>query len=250
VLRYAKCPSILIDGSGAAAPQRYESGVVEQLDRIRRSQVGSALLWAVHDDGVLRRREVYIVSHAAGAHRRGRGSGRCPVVWDGRGTDDRLLHELVHALRRIREQSNRIGAAHNDHENEEEFFASLVTNIYRSEQYNGPLPGDPSDRALPGPPANRSEEFLGKGAAPPSRGQLENRRLVNKFVCENWGLCNSICWNVAAAFNPIREYLYDPGLYPHDPDTAPVTAMSGREGRGAEMVPQTGQKPSEGIQRG
>jgi hypothetical protein len=48
--------------------------------------------------------------------------------------------------------------------------------------------------------------------APPSRGHLENRQLVNKFVCENWGLCNSICWNVTADFNPIREYLDGPGL--------------------------------------
>jgi hypothetical protein len=248
VLRYAKCPSILIDGSGAAAPQRYEGNVVEQLDKVLQTQIGSALLWAIYDDGVRRCREVSIVPHAARQCPRGTTAGGCVVVWDGRGKDDHLVHELVHALRRIRGQFNRIRTAH--HDNEEEFFATLVSDIYRSERDNEHRRGSHSDRALPGAPSNSSEEFLGKGAAPPSRGQLENRRLVNKFVCENWGLCNSICWNVTADFNPIREYLDGPGLYPHDPDTVRAAAKSGRGDRGDEVGLQTGQKPAKGMRPG
>jgi hypothetical protein len=248
VHRYAKCPSILIDGSGAAAPELFEGGVVEQLDKVLRTQIGSALLGTIHNDGVLRCREVWLVPHAARLDSRGTTPGRCLVVWDGRGTDDHLVHELVHALRRIRGKFQRIHTSR--HDNEEEFFATLVSNIYRSERNNEHRRGNHSDRALSGTPSNSSEEFLGKGAAPPSRAQLENRRLVHKFVCENWGLCNSICWNVTADFNPIREYLDDPGLYLHYSFTVCAAGKNGRGNGGGEVGLQTGQKPVRGIQLG
>lgn len=35
-----------------------------------------------------------------------------------------------------------------------------------------------------------------------------------------WGLCHKICHHVTADFNPLREYMRNAELYPHDPAKA------------------------------
>jgi hypothetical protein len=133
--------------------------------------------------------------------------------------DDQLLHELVHALREMRGELNQIPTDDKAWDNEEEFFAILVTNIYLSELGKKYLQGNHHDMGLLSPALSTSEKFLGKGVSSLSRTQLENRRLVNKFVTENWGLCTNIKDKVDAKFNPIREYLRNTGAYPFDPSS-------------------------------
>jgi hypothetical protein len=131
--------------------------------------------------------------------------------------DTTLLHELVHALREMRGQLNQVPTWQKGYDNEEEFFAILVANIYMSEQGRKNLRQDHHGKSRLDPALATSEGFLGKGASPPSRDLLENRRLVHKFVCENYGLSANI-WSVAnAAFNPIREFMCNSQFYPLHP---------------------------------
>ena len=86
-----------------------------------------------------------------------------------------------------------------------------------SEQGRKNLRQDHHGKSRLDPALATSEGFLGKGASPPSRDLLENRRLVHKFVCENYGLSANI-WSVAnAAFNPIREFMCNSQFYPLHP---------------------------------
>src|SRR5262249_20251154 len=144
--------------------------------------------------------------------------GVCPAYENlGYDKDELLLHGLVHALRELRGECSR-PTGDSDWMTEEEFFAGLVCNIYLSEKGKKDLRGNHPGCGPLTAPLNTSEGFLGKGAAPPSRAQLEHRRLVSKFVTQSRGLCDDICHKVTAAdFNPIREYLCYTSLYPHDP---------------------------------
>jgi hypothetical protein len=124
---------------------------------------------------------------------------------------------LVHALREMCGEFNQIPTENKDWDNEEEYFAILVTNIYLSERGKKYLGSNHHDFAPLSPSLSTSEKFLGKGVSPLSRTQLENRRLVNKFVTENRSLCTNIKDKVDAGFNPIGEYLRNTGAYPFDP---------------------------------
>jgi hypothetical protein len=133
------------------------------------------------------------------------------------GPDDYLVHELVHSLRQMRGQLNLVPTRTMGYENQEEYFAILLQNIYASEKGltilrrdhygDGPLPKSLST----------SETFLGKGQRPLSTEQLENRQLVIRLTNECLTLCGKILSHVHAAFNPIREYLLHTSEYPYDP---------------------------------
>ena len=136
------------------------------------------------------------------------------------GPDDILLHELVHSLREMHGQLTLYPTRTKGYDNEDEFFAILVQNIYASEKgitilrrdHHG---GSAIQRAL-----STSEGFLGKGQRPLSMEQLENRLLVRKLTNECFALCSNIRTHVRAPFNPISEYLCKPALYPYDPKLA------------------------------
>lgn len=144
-------------------------------------------------------------------------SGPCRPPWtaENRGADDFLLHELVHALRMIRGQLNQIPAWVKGYDNEEEFFAILIQNIYASEKGMRVLRADHTsaamDRSL-----RTSEDFLGKGkgSSQMTMELLMNRYLVNKFVCQNFDLARNLDGRVNAEFNPVFEYLKHANQYP------------------------------------
>src|SRR5262249_21765490 len=133
---------------------------------------------------------------------------------DDEGPDAILLHELVHGLRIQRGQFLRMPTWDKGYDNEEEFFAVLLANIYMSETGKTRLRADHHGQSKLRTDRNTSETFLGKGAASPTGSQLENRRLVHKLVCQNHVLCAHISGKVAAAFNPIREFMRNAQLYP------------------------------------
>jgi hypothetical protein len=148
--------------------------------------------------------------------RDGTSSGPCRL---GRGhaarmPDNVLVHELVHALRYMRGVLNMVPTLDKEYDNEEEFFAILVANIYMSETGRTLfLASHHSYDALPAE-LSTSEGFLGKAVSPPSNSHMENRRLVHKFVWQCYSLCSLLYGKVSAAFNPIREYMRNSQLYP------------------------------------
>jgi hypothetical protein len=121
------------------------------------------------------------------------------------------VHELVHALRHMLGVLDRAptAGALSEFEDEEEFFAMLVGNIYLSEMGGDDLRG--SHKALKVLPADlkTSAGFIGDHAF----GRAA-RGLVKKLAEECPDLCDLIARVVpltgasgAPVFNPIREYL-------------------------------------------
>jgi hypothetical protein len=113
-----------------------------------------------------------------------------------------LLHELVHAARFLGRDSNDrpLTGAMSGYDDEEEFFAVLVTNIYVSETGRTNLRKDHHGHVNLPPPLNRPEAFL---AIP------ENYRLIRTFCSQHPNIAPMIA-NANAAFNPIKTY-YDWG---------------------------------------
>jgi hypothetical protein len=143
-----------------------------------------------------------------------------PMFAQNRGPDDTLVHELVHSLREMRGQFTLFPTRTKGYDNEEEYFAVLIQNIYASEKGLTIFRRDHLGYAAQQRSLSSSEGFLGKDQLPLSLEQLENRLLVRKLTVE----CHSLCWNiqtrVKAAFNPIAEYMRNPTLYPYDPGLA------------------------------
>jgi hypothetical protein len=104
------------------------------------------------------------------------------------------------------------------YENEEEYFAVLIQNIYASEKGLTILRRDHLGYSAQQRSLSSSEGFLGKDQRPLSLEQLENRLLVRKLTVECHALCRGI--QTRAAFNPIAEYMRNPMLYPYDPTLA------------------------------
>ena len=132
------------------------------------------------------------------------------------GPDDCLVHELVHSLREMRGQLNLVPTRTTGYENQEEYFAILLQNIYGSEKGLTIFRGNHLTNARLSKSLSTSETFLGKGQRPLSMEQLENRQLVSRLTNECLILCRNVLSHVQAAFNPIREYLLNSSEYPYD----------------------------------
>lgn len=137
-----------------------------------------------------------------------------------RGADTTLVHELTHALRDMKGQLYLMPTLYQDYDNQEEFFAILVQNIYASEREKKTLMAGHHGGELARELAT-SEGFFGRqGQQPISLQQLENRLLVSRFIRENPDLCQDLSTRVTAPFNPVKEMIYNPGKYPYDPKLA------------------------------
>jgi hypothetical protein len=132
------------------------------------------------------------------------------------GPDDALVHELVHSLREMRGQLNLVPTRTTGYENQEEYFAILLQNIYGSEKGLTIFRGNHLTNARLSKSLSTSETFLGKGQRPLSTEQLENRQLVPRLTNECLTLCRNVLAHVRAAFNPISEYLRNSSEYPYD----------------------------------
>ncbi|MBZ5684984.1 MAG: hypothetical protein LAP86_08110 [Acidobacteriia bacterium] len=115
-------------------------------------------------------------------------------------TDEILLHELVHALRIVSKKLVLNDATDKGlimYENDEEFFAVLVENMYTSELHSAPLRSSHTgfmemDKHLQG-----SLEFF----------QVSGKAFekVKKFAMENQGLAKALS-NIEVPFNPLNAY--------------------------------------------
>ena len=155
-----------------------------------------------------------------------------PMFAQNRGPDDTLLHELVHSLREMQGKFTQYPTRTKGYDNEDEFFAILVQNIYASEKGITILRRDHTGARAIQRALSTSEGFLGKGQRPLSMEQLENRLLVRKLTSECFTLCANIRTRVRAPFNPISEYLRNPTLYPYDPKLAWAHPREHRTGPG------------------
>jgi hypothetical protein len=124
-----------------------------------------------------------------------------------------LIHELVHSLRQMRGLWNQVPTepALKNYENEEEFFAAVVENIYRSEKGSTYLLYGHESTTEMNETQKTSVGFLTDGFF-----GVPNRRLVNKFVNSVTDLCSNIRdhLDLGIKFNPIREFMYNKGKYP------------------------------------
>ena len=125
-------------------------------------------------------------------------------------------HMMLYSPILLRRLYNRIPTRTTGYDNQEEYFAVLLQNIYASEKGLTILRRDhhgfgPMLKSL-----STSETFLGKGQRPLSTEQLENRQLVSRLTNECLTLCRNVLSHVRAAFNPISEYLLNPSEYPYD----------------------------------
>jgi hypothetical protein len=143
------------------------------------------------------------------------GGCRLVVASSDTSNDTLLLHELIHSLRELRGQLNQVPTWIKSYDNQEEFFAVLVANIYTSEHGRKDLRANHHSFSLLAPHLNTSEKFFGKDLSAPWTEHYMNRKLVSKFVSENYGLCADINRHVHAEFNPIAEFMRHSELYPH-----------------------------------
>jgi hypothetical protein len=135
--------------------------------------------------------------------------------------DETLLHELVHSLRELLGQFYRYPTVVSDYDNEEEFFAILLVNIYISEKGGKVLRA--SHRGAFGalsPDLAGSEKFLGKDDPVITVEKFENRRLIKKLADQNYDICSTIAAHVTTDFNPIGEYMINGSRYPDNPTEA------------------------------
>lgn len=128
----------------------FESAVWTQLDIINNTKVGQTLLnmlnprekfWIVPDPDL----NYNAMTNRATA--KGRGGIRIrinPAQWIGT-FDDTLVHELVHALRLSHDRFRRKYLAHKGFPDSEEFIATQIANIYRSERGKKQLYGEYRD---------------------------------------------------------------------------------------------------------
>lgn len=139
--------------------------------------------------------------------------------------DETLLHEMVHSMRQMLGQSQRYPTVVSGYDNDEEFFAIVITNVYISEKGGKALRASHhgSYGALSADLAT-SEKFLGKGDAVITPEKFENRRLIQKLAGQNYDVCSTIAAHVQGEFNPIGEYMTNTRFYPDDPFKAYAAA--------------------------
>ena len=153
--------SVTLDSQGVA---NYERDVEQVLQTIQATKTGLAVFHKIVAHGVVRIKPMSAASIArwgrcnalafgqeheekvtGGLHRRAVdveftpqtwiASGGCAGKGPGSTIDEILLHELVHAMRNLGRDSNQVPLTGRLklYENEEEYFAILVANIYSSE---------------------------------------------------------------------------------------------------------------------
>ena len=231
----------LLDWSG----DDYETGTLNSLIKIDRSDVGRILLESIayhvkHNPGNLAHGILEIRPYAQGdcngssdsdlTNKRGqqlepvvhfwpkafaRGGACSKYLEDHRDEiggilpDEALFHELVHAFRMASGKST--NATHtpitrsglSNYDNEEEFIAVLVTNIYITDPSNKPastLRRDHHSFGVLESDVNQSFTFF--------RSSVSTYRLIEKFCKENPAFTRNLA-KVKSSFNPIAAFYQD-----------------------------------------
>lgn len=203
------------------------NGVDVNLKAIARSTVGQAILYKIRSEGwllivpytaefarknthgsscnavtfmlpdsVKAKDRTAQVAFSASTYKKG---SSCAASGPAKQPDSVLLHELVHAGRKLGLDARdvKLDGKLAGYENEEEFFAIVVQNIYVSEMYGrgAPLRGDHGNGQLAAPLDN-AWSFM---------DVPENYKLVEKF-CEQHTKVAPMIAKADARFNPIKVY--------------------------------------------
>jgi nucleoid-associated protein YgaU len=137
--------------------------------------------------------------------------------------DDILLHEMVHGLREMQGEFDQVPTGPQDlnYDNDEEFLAIVMSNIYVSEK-NGPLAVLRKDHhgSQPLPDKESSSDgFL--------LNNLENLFWIKVLYPQEMAYFLAVAANPMATFNPIREYMIYQQFYDRVVGTATYTVIPG-----------------------
>ena len=122
----------------------------------------------------------------SGCHRQGAGSQ----------ADEVLAHEMVHALRYMQGKSNQIPTANALYDNDEEFLAIVVANVYVSAKGGQLFRADHHSHDTLQPPLNTSAGFL---------TDQDNLKLMNIYRLTWSGTFDKLASLLKPQFNPFRE---------------------------------------------
>jgi hypothetical protein len=120
---------------------------------------------------------------------------KCYAPGPGAKSDEILLHEMIHGLRDLAGVAGdtALTGAYADYDNEEEFYAIVITNIYMSERGAVLLRKDHHTFAA----LANADSFL---------NDKTYYALMKKLVAQQSILCGSLA-NVNCTFNPVRDYI-------------------------------------------
>jgi hypothetical protein len=119
--------------------------------------------------------------------------------------DEVLFHEVCHSLRGMQGKANCVpttGTARG-YDNEQEFFAVVITNIYMSSKGSTELRASHASYAPLAAPLNTSAGFL---------TDANNLRIIRNQSTQEGGLFAQL-QTVVTPFNPIREYMMNRERY-------------------------------------
>jgi len=237
-MTYLRRYSIVIDDQGIA---NFQSDIEATLATIANTKTGWAVFRKIVAHGVVRIRP-YSAAMAAqygtcnalafgeehqekvdgGLHRKAvdveftrspwTGASRC-AHGPGSSADEILIHELVHAMRNLGKDSRNIPLTGSmaGYQNEEEFFAVLVANIYTSESGRQParwLVGSGNVRSgLRADHMGWSNLSDNQSTAVDFLMNPDNYRLVKKFCSQHTQIAPQI-GDASARFNPIKVFYH------------------------------------------
>jgi hypothetical protein len=111
--------------------------------------------------------------------------------------DESLLHEMVHALRMMQGQYNPVPTANRFYDDEEEFLAIVVTNVYISQKDGAALlRGEHRDHERLWPPLNTSAGFV---------ANKDNKDVLQNYRSKWLPTFTNLAKLVTPQFNPFRE---------------------------------------------
>jgi hypothetical protein len=111
--------------------------------------------------------------------------------------DESLLHEMVHALRMTQGQYNPVPTKNQFYDDEEEFLAIVVANVYISQKDAAALlRGNHHDRDRLWPPLNTSAGFV---------ADKENYNVLQNYQSKWLPTFTNLARLVTPQFNPFRE---------------------------------------------
>jgi Effector protein len=122
---------------------------------------------------------------------------KCDQEGPGSASDEVLLHEMVHALREMQGQRNPIPTENAGYDNDEEFLAVVVTNVYMSSKGASLLRADHASYRPLKPPLTTSQGFL---ADPDNLKLMKIYNLIWESTFADLALLGS------QQFNPFREF--------------------------------------------
>jgi hypothetical protein len=219
VFRYA--PNIIVADGTRSMPMSdyvaFERGTLDALEEIvKNSWVGYGLIMAIRElsGEIIITPNYSKVCNATAAIPSWKGVNQIEIVYSpvvfgvnscngpGFRADEFLLHELVHAYRRLKNKTIKISGLQIDdfvYTNFEEFASILYVNIYMSAKSRGALRKHHLDNTALSPALSTSRGFF--------QNQKKHARQVHDLICEDYHYCQTYVRKDGGVFNPVDYFL-------------------------------------------